>query len=144
MSVKRIVAANMQQGLKLISQELGPDAVILSNKRIAGGVEILAATGSNGPAHAPEPEPQAALQPAKPAIPPASSLDKETMASILGELKQHRQASAAPQAAPVAPQIQPAPSPVQADELGELKQEIAALKAMLEQQQAQPQAVVAE
>jgi flagellar biosynthesis protein FlhF len=42
MGIKRIVAANMQQGLKIISQELGPDAVILSNKRIAEGVEILA------------------------------------------------------------------------------------------------------
>lgn len=41
MQVKRYVAEDMRQALKLIREELGPDAVILSNKRIPGGVEIL-------------------------------------------------------------------------------------------------------
>jgi flagellar biosynthesis protein FlhF len=41
MSVKRYVAEDMRQALKQIREELGPDAIILSNKRVDGGVEIL-------------------------------------------------------------------------------------------------------
>lgn len=41
MSVKRYVAEDMRQALKQIRDELGPDAIILSNRRIEGGVEIL-------------------------------------------------------------------------------------------------------
>ena len=40
MNVKRFVAANMQQALRLVSQELGPDAVIMSSKKIAEGFEV--------------------------------------------------------------------------------------------------------
>lgn len=41
MQIRRYVADDMRQALKQIREELGPDAVILSNKRIPGGVEIL-------------------------------------------------------------------------------------------------------
>lgn len=41
MGVKRYVADDMRQALKMIRDELGPDAVILSNRRVPGGVEIL-------------------------------------------------------------------------------------------------------
>jgi flagellar biosynthesis protein FlhF len=43
MQVKRFVAANMRLALKMVREEMGPDAVILSNKSIAEGVEILTA-----------------------------------------------------------------------------------------------------
>lgn len=43
MKAKRFTAKNMQQALRMVSDELGPDAVILSNKRIAKGVEVVAA-----------------------------------------------------------------------------------------------------
>lgn len=42
MKVKRFFARNMQAGLKLIAEEMGDDAVILSNKRVEGGLEIVA------------------------------------------------------------------------------------------------------
>lgn len=42
MKIKRFTAANMQAGLKLIAETLGPEAVILSNKRLAKGLEIVA------------------------------------------------------------------------------------------------------
>jgi len=42
MNVKRYVAEDMRQALKQIRDELGPDAVILSNRRVNGGVEIFA------------------------------------------------------------------------------------------------------
>jgi flagellar biosynthesis protein FlhF len=42
MNVKRYFAEDMRQALRAVREELGPDAVILSNERVAGGVEILA------------------------------------------------------------------------------------------------------
>lgn len=41
MSVKRFVAADMRRALELVREELGPEAIILSNRRIKEGVEIL-------------------------------------------------------------------------------------------------------
>jgi flagellar biosynthesis protein FlhF len=43
MKVKRFVAQDMRQALKMVREALGPDAVILSNKSIDGGVELMAA-----------------------------------------------------------------------------------------------------
>ncbi|MBL4881931.1 MAG: flagellar biosynthesis protein FlhF [Oleispira sp.] len=43
MKAKRFTAKNMQQALRMVSAELGPDAVILSNKRLGKGVEVIAA-----------------------------------------------------------------------------------------------------
>jgi flagellar biosynthesis protein FlhF len=42
MKIKRFTAANMQAGLKSISETLGPEAVILSNRRVHDGLEIVA------------------------------------------------------------------------------------------------------
>lgn len=41
MQVKRFVAANMRLALKMVREEMGPDAIILSNKRVPEGVELL-------------------------------------------------------------------------------------------------------
>ncbi|MEH6556584.1 MAG: flagellar biosynthesis protein FlhF [Oceanicoccus sp.] len=46
MQVKRFVAANMRLALKMVREEMGPDAVILSNKRVGDGVELLIALES--------------------------------------------------------------------------------------------------
>ncbi|WP_430459774.1 flagellar biosynthesis protein FlhF [Thalassolituus sp. LLYu03] len=43
MKVKRFTAANMQQALRMVSQELGADAVILSSKKVTAGIEVVAA-----------------------------------------------------------------------------------------------------
>jgi flagellar biosynthesis protein FlhF len=43
MKVKRFTGANMQQALRLVSQELGADAVILSSKKVTEGFEVVAA-----------------------------------------------------------------------------------------------------
>ncbi|KPK39046.1 MAG: hypothetical protein AMJ69_06820 [Gammaproteobacteria bacterium SG8_47] len=44
MQIKRFFAPDMRQAIRLVREEIGPDAVILSNERVAGGVEIVAAT----------------------------------------------------------------------------------------------------
>ena len=43
MKVKRFSASNMQQALRLVSQELGADAVIISSKKVDNGIEVVAA-----------------------------------------------------------------------------------------------------
>ncbi len=43
MKIKRYMAANMRLALRKVREEQGPDAVILSNQRVNGGVEVIAA-----------------------------------------------------------------------------------------------------
>ena len=39
---QRIVAADMSRALRKLSEQLGPDAVLLSSRKLANGVEIIA------------------------------------------------------------------------------------------------------
>lgn len=43
MKVKRFFAKSMAEALKQVGEQMGPDAVILSNRRVDGGVEIVTA-----------------------------------------------------------------------------------------------------
>lgn len=43
MKIKRYFAMNMREAIRKVREEQGPDAVILSNRRVEGGVEIMAA-----------------------------------------------------------------------------------------------------
>ncbi|MGH8260641.1 MAG: flagellar biosynthesis protein FlhF, partial [Steroidobacteraceae bacterium] len=43
MKITRHAAPDMRQALKAVREQLGPDAVILSSRRMAGGVEVTAA-----------------------------------------------------------------------------------------------------
>ena len=43
MSAKRFIAADMTRALEMVRQQLGPDAVIMSSRRVKQGIEILAA-----------------------------------------------------------------------------------------------------
>jgi len=44
MKIKRYFAADMREAIQQVRMEQGPDAVILSNRNVDGGVEIVAAT----------------------------------------------------------------------------------------------------
>ena len=59
MKIKRYFAPDMRQAIRKVREEQGPDAVILSNRRVNGGIEIIAALdydesmlGGSGPADA--------------------------------------------------------------------------------------------
>lgn len=41
MAVKRIVATDMRSALQAISEQFGPDAAVMSNKRVPDGIELL-------------------------------------------------------------------------------------------------------
>jgi len=43
MKIKRFVAADMRQAMRLVREDQGPEAVILSTRRIDDGIEIIAA-----------------------------------------------------------------------------------------------------
>jgi flagellar biosynthesis protein FlhF len=69
MNVKRIVAKTSREAMRQLRDALGPDAVILSNRAVDGGVEVLALAAddiaamappvNDVPAPAPEPRSQA-------------------------------------------------------------------------------------
>jgi len=43
MKIKRFFAADIRQAMRMVKEELGSDAVIMSNKAVDGGIEIVAA-----------------------------------------------------------------------------------------------------
>jgi len=43
MKIKRFLAEDIRKAIKQVRENLGPDAVILSNRKVAGGIEIVAA-----------------------------------------------------------------------------------------------------
>ncbi len=79
MKIKRYFANDMRQAIRMVRDEQGPDAVILSNRRVDGGVEIVAAVdydeslvnrmGGQQQATPPQPEPMASAAPAEAVAP---------------------------------------------------------------------------
>jgi flagellar biosynthesis protein FlhF len=64
MQVKRFFAADMRTAMKLVRDELGADAAIIGNRRVAGGVELTAALDyqPTTPARQPNPALEAELR----------------------------------------------------------------------------------
>ena len=73
MSVAKFVAANGREAMRQVREAMGPDAVVLSNRTVEGGVEIVAMRDTDlgsvsasaqvyvppAPAQVPAPEPAA-------------------------------------------------------------------------------------
>jgi len=113
MKIKRFLAKNMREAIRMVREEQGPDAVILSNHRVAEGVEVVAATDYDAAllqqvARRPEP-------PEPPQTPPPSPRGDESLT---------------PSAAPAA--LSQPPSP----EIQQLRQELGGMRKMLEMQMA--------
>ena len=47
MNVRKFIAATARDALHKVKEMLGPDAIILSNRAIPGGVEIMAVAASD-------------------------------------------------------------------------------------------------
>lgn len=137
MSIKKFHAPTMTQGLRLVAAELGEDAVILSNRRVEGGVEILAALEqeAQSPAVVNHDQPQADDVQA--------TGDRQALTSWLDSLKVKRRQAPISEASvnqgPVSEERMAAPKPDQPlsraqsqhDDLAQVKAELDALKAML-------------
>ncbi|MBT41267.1 MAG: flagellar biosynthesis protein FlhF [Idiomarina sp.] len=85
MKIKRFFAEDMRRALQQVKETLGPDAVIMSNKKVNGGIEIVAAVDPD------------AQQPAE----EATAQQEPTPANSLTELLQRQSASAEGTSAPV-------------------------------------------
>lgn len=83
MKIKRFVAADMRTAMNLVRKEHGPDAVILSNRRIEEGVEIVAA------AHYDETAVQQALEASRPAA-PAPAKPRSAAEAIMAAVTRRR------------------------------------------------------
>lgn len=104
MNVKRFFASNSRAALAMVRKALGPDAVILSNKTVNGGSEILALAGTEmdelvaqeslsfigGQSHAPLPAAAVADEPRQAPLRAAEALSPATLAALAG---QHQQRS---------------------------------------------------
>lgn len=126
MKIKRYMAASMRAALALVRSEQGPDAVILSSRRVEEGIEVIAAVDYDEalfvdatlkktpalpdlPASAPEPAPVVAAKPVAVKPPRAALL---AMAAPIAQAAPAVRVYAAPavaQAAPVAPVAAVAP-----------------------------------
>jgi flagellar biosynthesis protein FlhF len=128
MNVRKFTGSTSRDAWHQVREALGPDAVILSNRSIDGGVEILALAG----------EDMAAL--AEPMVekPPVSS---QTLAALTlkRNIDNNDTTPAAALMAPIAaPAATAASAPaVASDELGSMMQEIRSMRGMLESQLAE-------
>lgn len=95
MKVKRFTAANMQVGLKTIGETLGPEAVILSNRRLRDGLEIVAgvdeAEYERFLQEQEELSPESDIIKANPK--PNAPLDKETMQQLFSVMSDKNKAA---------------------------------------------------
>lgn len=67
MAGKRFLAPDMRSALRQVREELGADAVILSHRRVAGGIELEAAADATAVVSAPRPRAAATLTAPRPA-----------------------------------------------------------------------------
>ncbi|HEX2603464.1 MAG TPA: flagellar biosynthesis protein FlhF [Oxalicibacterium sp.] len=130
MNVRKFTGSTSREAWHLVREALGPDAVILSNRSVDGGVEILALAGEDMAALA---EPVMEKQGVS-----AQTLSALTQKRNLDHRVDHAHASAAALTAPVAAPIPaPAAAAIGSDELGSMMQEIRSMRGMLEAQLAE-------
>ena len=110
MKVRRYFAANMRNALEQVRQEQGPDVIILSNRKVDGGVELLTAIG----------EPDAELLEK---FTPRGN--RERAPEVLPDT-----VSLTPQPAPAAPE----PLWTSQETVVQMQRELGAIKSLLEQQ----------
>lgn len=101
MKIKRFFAADVRSAMRLVREELGEDAVILSNKRVNGGIEIISAIDYDEnslrrevqQAQTAPPQPPAPVQAERPApVQPSASpqviwSQEPTLMEMRGEIK---------------------------------------------------------
>ncbi|WOB49279.1 flagellar biosynthesis protein FlhF [Xanthomonas hydrangeae] len=97
MKIKRFVAPDMRTAFRMVREEHGPDAVILSNRRTAEGIEIVAASNYD------EELVQRALETARSETPAAAAAQIEQAPAQHASVQQAPARPAAPFHAPLKP-----------------------------------------
>ena len=138
MKIKRFVAPDMRQAMREVREEQGPEAVILSTRRLDEGIELIAAidydealvreAARHGASHdAPAPMPAAAEPAVAPPVPPELRAAQRDLATRL---------SRAPAVAAPASEV-PAIRPLMeraAQDTTQMRAELGSLREMLEMQ----------
>ena len=124
MKIKRFLAKNMREAIRLVREEQGPDAVILSNRRIDGGVEVVAAVDYDAALMQQAQRPPAPVAEAAAPVAPPPRAERKTATPQQAAASAPRQPAAAAQALPTPP----------APELMQLRRELGGMKKLLEQQ----------
>lgn len=143
MQVKRFFAADMRQAMKLVRDELGADATIIGNRRVAGGVELTAALDyqvAPAPARQPNPALEAELRKTQSRI--ASAQAELTTRAQLDAGKDRQMFAEAPSAASVdsldavleRQQKKPASAAVDQSALESMRSELHGLRELIEMQ----------
>ena len=92
MKIKRFVAADMRSAMNLVRKEHGPDAVILSNRRIEEGIEIVAAANYD------ESAVQRALEASRRDVaPPPASKPRTAADAVIAAVTRRRSNTPAPE-----------------------------------------------
>jgi flagellar biosynthesis protein FlhF len=119
MNVKKFLAPSSREALRQVRDAIGPDAVILSNRSVAGGVEVLALAHDDiASLAAPVVEQETAAAPANSAAP-----------------RSNDDSNGSTQAANLAAMLSRAPAPAtNGNELNEVMSEIRSMRGMLEAQ----------
>lgn len=111
MKIKRFQAADMRQALRQVRETLGPDAVILSNRKIDEGIELVAAVDfdESSLVEAQRGQVEAAAVASAPARSASAAMDSKTSAQVarMAKAQMHPGHLAASQ--PARPAAQPAP-----------------------------------
>lgn len=135
MKIKRFLAKNMREAIRLVREEQGPDAVILSNRRIEGGVEVVAAVDYDAALM------QQALRPTREAIgeepvePRASTPSSRSISPAPAPVQAPQaQASMPPARAEAVRPASPTPDTLVQPELAQLRRELGGMKKLMEQQ----------
>ncbi len=147
MKIKRFQATTMREAMRLVREEQGGDAVILSSRRVPGGVEVVAATDYDAALMhsaarqrsqaSPDGDPP---PPATQAVPPALRPKTQVVASHLTPQASHAESQPpAMQAEAQAPAPQNSPATAMAAAAGieaaeQLNREIQTLRSLLEEQ----------
>jgi|GEM_PF-21920 len=150
MSVAKFVAANGREAMRKVREAMGPDAVVLSNRSIDGGVEIVAMRGdelgavsAGAQLYVPPAMGLPAAMPAASSTSLPSSLSSSLSSSMpspqamLQSLNDmHPAASDTYRSAPSMPVMSPMSGIGALDEpmLGDLRGELASMRSMLERQ----------
>jgi len=123
MKIKRFFAPDIRQALRQVREALGSDAVILSNKKVDGGIELVAAIDYDAAAFTPSPAPQP-----KPALSPVQPLRQKRTPAPVADEPASTVASVSKLKEQVIPKVEWSQDPV----LVEMRQEMKALRRMME------------
>lgn len=131
MKIKRFIAPNMREAMRMVREEQGDEAVILSNRRVEGGIEVVAATDYDAALvqHAALREP--------PAVAPAPAMPREpAMTSMVSMTPPPRVRETQMQMPASMPAPRAADHPPAGLELTALRTEMLGLRKLIEQQMA--------